>query len=72
MMPIKNYLSASNVGKFLGFLAVLFIQVFLGVNNVLSSLPLWNAVAHNIVGVMLFLSFVIMTFLGFRRTNGNV
>ena len=55
-----------------GFLAVLFIQVFLGVNNVLSSLPLWNAVAHNIVGVMLFLSFVIMTFLGFRRTNGNV
>ena len=55
-----------------GFLVVLFTQVFLGVNNVLSSLPLWNAVAHNIVGVMLFLSFVIMTFLGFRRTNGNI
>ena len=56
----------------MGFLVVLFTQVFLGVNNVLSSLPLWNAVAHNIVGVMLFLSFVIMTFLGFRRTNGNI
>ena len=56
----------------IGFLVVLFTQVFLGVNNVLSSLPLWNAVAHNIVGVMLFLSFVIMTFLGFRRTDGNV
>ena len=56
----------------MGFLAVLFTQVFLGVNNVLSSLPLWNAVAHNIVGVMLFLSFVIMTFLGFRRTNGDI
>ena len=56
----------------IGFLVVLFTQVFLGVNNVLSSLPLWNAVAHNIVGVMLFLSFVIMTFLGFRRTDGNI
>ena len=56
----------------MGFLVVLFTQVFLGVNNVLSSLPLWNAVAHNIVGVMLFLSFVIMTFLGFRRTNGDI
>ena len=56
----------------MGFLVVLFTQVFLGVNNVLSSLPLWNAVAHNIVGVVLFLSFVIMTFLGFRRTNGDI
>ena len=56
----------------IGFLVVLFTQVFLGVNNVLSSLPLWNAVAHNIVGVMLFLSFVIITFLGFRRTDGNI
>ena len=51
----------------LGFLSILGIQIFLGVNNILSSLPLWNAVAHNIVGVMLFLSFVVMTFLGFRR-----
>ena len=52
-----------------GFLTILFIQVFLGVNNVLSSLPLWNAVAHNIVGVLLVLSFVVMTFLSFRRVN---
>ena len=50
------------------FLSILGIQIFLGVNNILSSLPLWNAVAHNIVGVMLFLSFVVMTFLSFRRT----
>jgi cytochrome c oxidase assembly protein subunit 15 len=56
----------------IGFLTLLFIQVFLGVNNVLSSLPLWNAVGHNIVGVMLVLSFVVMTFLSFRRRNGNV
>lgn len=54
-----------------GFLTILFIQVFLGVNNVLSSLPLWNAVAHNIVGVLLVLSFVVMTFLSFRRVNEN-
>ena len=52
----------------IGFLSILGIQIFLGVNNILSSLPLWNAVAHNIVGVMLFLSFVVMTFLSFRRT----
>jgi cytochrome c oxidase assembly protein subunit 15 len=52
----------------IGFLSILAIQIFLGVNNILSSLPLWNAVAHNIVGVMLFLSFVVMTFLSFRRT----
>ena len=50
------------------FLSILGIQIFLGVNNILSSLPLWNAVAHNIVGVMLFLSFVVMTFLALRRT----
>ena len=52
----------------IGFLSILAIQIFLGVNNILSSLPLWNAVSHNIVGVMLFLSFVVMTFLSFRRT----
>ena len=51
------------------FLAILFFQVFLGVNNVLSSLPLWNAVAHNIVGVMLVLTFVVMIFLSFRRSG---
>lgn len=54
------------------FLAILFVQVFLGINNVLSSLPLWNAVAHNIVGVLLVLSFVVMTFLSFRRVNGAI
>ena len=54
------------------FLAILFFQVFLGVNNVLSSLPLWNAVAHNIVGVMLVLTFVVMTFLSFRRNSEPV
>ena len=54
------------------FLAILFFQVFLGVNNVLSSRPLWNAVAHNIVGVMLVLTFVVMTFLSFRRNSEPV
>jgi len=56
----------------ISFLAILFVQVFLGINNVLSSLPLWNAVAHNIVGVLLVLSFVVMTFLSFRRVNGAI
>ena len=54
------------------FLAILFFQVFLGINNVLSSLPLWNAVAHNVVGVMLVLTFVVMTFLSFRRNSESV
>tara|TARA_B100001939_G_C16943669_1_gene619310 strand:- start:428 stop:1411 length:984 start_codon:yes stop_codon:yes gene_type:complete len=45
------------------FLSLLGIQIFLGINNVLSSLPLWNAVAHNIVGVMLFMCFVVMIYL---------
>ena len=51
------------------FATILSTQIFLGVNNVLSSLPLWNAVAHNIVGVMLFLAFVVMTYLSFRGSN---
>ena len=41
------------------FLSILAVQIFLGVNNILSSLPLWNAVAHNIVGVMLFLTLLL-------------
>ena len=59
--------STDTKGLVISFLSILGIQIFLGVNNILSSLPLWNAVAHNIVGVMLFLSFVVMTFLAFRR-----
>ena len=51
------------------FATILSTQIFLGVNNVLSSLPLWNAVAHNVVGVMLFLTFVVMTYLSFRGSN---
>ena len=59
--------STETKGLVISFLSILGVQIFLGVNNILSSLPLWNAVAHNIVGVMLFLSFVVMTFLAFRR-----
>ena len=51
------------------FVGTLFTQIFLGVNNVLSHLPLWNAVAHNIVGVVLFLTFVVMTYLSFKGEN---
>ena len=51
------------------FATIFSTQIFLGVNNVLGSLPLWNAVAHNIVGVMLFLTFVVMTYLSFRGSN---
>ena len=51
------------------FLSILALQIFLGVNNILSSLPLWNAVAHNIVGVMLFLTFIVMIYLSKGNLN---
>ena len=53
----------------IAFLAILFLQIFLGVNNVLSHLPLWNAVAHNLVGVMLFLSMVVMIYISSLKKN---
>jgi len=51
------------------FGAILFLQVFLGVNNVLSHLPLWNAVAHNIFGVMLFLCMIVIMYLSYRKVD---
>ena len=51
------------------FAAILFLQVFLGINNVLSHLPLWNAVAHNIFGVMLFLCMIVIMYLSYRKVD---
>ena len=51
------------------FSAILFLQVFLGINNVLSHLPLWNAVAHNIFGVMLFLCMIVIMYLSYRKID---
>ena len=51
------------------FLGILGIQIFLGINNILSSLPLGNAVAHNMVGVMLFLWFVVMIYFSYKGKN---
>lgn len=51
------------------FLGILGLQIFLGINNILSSLPLWNAVAHNMVGVMLFLWFVVMLYFSYKGKN---
>ena len=51
------------------FSAILFLQIFLGVNNVLSHLPLWNAVAHNIFGVMLFLCMIVIMYLSYRKVD---
>ena len=51
------------------FSAILFLQVFLGINNVLSHLPLWNAVAHNIFGVMLFLCMIVIMYLSYRKVD---
>ena len=51
------------------FGAILFLQVFLGINNVLSHLPLWNAVAHNIFGVMLFLCMIVIMYLSYRKVE---
>jgi len=53
------------------FGAILFLQVFLGVNNVLSHLPLWNAVAHNIFGVMLFLCMIVIMYLSYRKVDAT-
>ena len=51
------------------FGVILFLQVFLGINNVLSHLPLWNAVAHNIFGVMLFLCMIVIMYLSYRKVD---
>lgn len=51
------------------FGVILFLQVFLGINNVLSHLPLWNAVAHNIFGVMLFLCMIVIMYLSFKKVD---
>ena len=51
------------------FLGILGIQILLGINNILSSLPLGNAVAHNMVGVMLFLWFVVMIYFSYKGKN---
>ena len=51
------------------FGAILFLQVFLGINNVLGHLPLWNAVAHNIFGVMLFLCMIVIMYLSYRKVD---
>ncbi len=51
------------------FSAILFLQVFLGINNILSHLPLWNAVAHNIFGVMLFLCMIVIMYLSYRKVD---
>ena len=53
------------------FGAILFLQVFLGINNVLSHLPLWNAVAHNIFGVMLFLCMIVIMYLSYRKVDAT-
>ena len=51
------------------FSAILFLQVFLGINNILSHLPLWNAVAHNIFGVMVVLCMIVIMYLSYRKVD---
>ena len=51
------------------FGAILFLQVFLGINNVLSHLPLWNAVAQNIFGVMMCLCMIVIKYLCYRKVD---
>ena len=48
--------------------ALLLLQIRLGISNVVFSLPLWVAVAHNGVAALLLLSVVSLTVLAFRRT----
>ncbi|ALT00084.1 COX15/CtaA family protein [Lacimicrobium alkaliphilum] len=47
---------------------VLGLQVALGVSNVVFSLPLWVAVAHNIVGASLLLVLIMINYSLFRKT----
>ena len=51
------------------FLSALFLQVLLGISNIMTLVAVWNGVAHNLIAVTLFLTFVVMIYLSFRRGN---
>jgi len=50
----------------LGLVTILILQVGLGISNVWFSLPLLNAVAHNVVAACLMLALILLTY-GLQR-----
>ncbi|GGD77181.1 COX15/CtaA family protein [Lacimicrobium alkaliphilum] len=70
-LAIKLYARASSsLFKQLSITLVLVLglQVALGISNVVFSLPLWVAVAHNIVGASLLLVLVMLNYSLYRKT----
>lgn len=51
------------------FISALFLQIALGISNIFTLVAVWNGVAHNLVAVTLFLTFVFMIYFAFRRNN---
>ena len=51
------------------FLSALFLQVLLGISNIMTLVAVWNGVAHNLIAVTLFLTFIVMIYLSSRRGN---
>ena len=62
----SRFSSLQSTGTWMAVL--LLLQIGLGISNVVFSLPLWVAVAHNGVAALLLLSVVSLTVLAFRRT----
>jgi cytochrome c oxidase assembly protein subunit 15 len=50
-------------------LGLMIVQVLLGLSNIIWSLPLWVAVAHNAGGALLLLSLVSLNYRLFKGTN---
>ena len=62
MQLYRNHGSTPLKGLTHIILALLIIQVGLGISNVIWSLPLWVAVAHNAFGALLLLSLVTLNY----------
>ncbi len=51
--------------------AVLFIQILLGVSNIIFALPLWIAVGHNAVGAVLLLTIISIIYRAYTATESS-
>ncbi len=51
------------------FISALFLQIALGISNIFTLVAVWNGVAHNLIAVTLFLTYVVMIYFSFRRKN---
>jgi len=69
MMVKSKMLQLQNVGKLL--VIVLLVQVGLGISNIIFSLPLWVAVAHNGVAALLLLIVVTANHIVNHQSNSG-